>query len=131
MTEALKASCRNCHRKACRPRGMCDWCYRRPEVRALVPVTSKYGRRGEGHGVKRVKACQPTMAPCGSAEKVEVMRLRLLNGEALTHPADNPDTLAKLDPAEGLAWELKRKKDKAYNRKRRRDRERNRDEGGG
>jgi len=35
-----------------------------------------------------LKMPKPTQAPCGSVEKIEVLRLRLERGEMLYHPQD-------------------------------------------
>ena len=40
-----------------------------------------------------VNAIWPTSALCGSAEKIEVMRLRVELGESLWHPCDNSDQI--------------------------------------
>lgn len=83
--------CRHCRRfKVTRPRGLCWGCYYKPGVKDLYPSTSKYARRGYGHGY-RVNAplpSEPTTAPPNTPEKIEVLRDRAMRGEELFHPQD-------------------------------------------
>lgn len=83
-------ACRHCRRaKVNRPRGLCWTCYYTPGVVALYPSTSKYARRGVGHG-HRVHAPlpEPTDALPGTPEKLAVLAARSAAGQQLHHPAD-------------------------------------------
>lgn len=84
--------CRHCHQgKINRPRGLCWHCYYAPGVRELYPSTSKYARRGIGHGFNHNKPPDPsgpTRTVPGTPEKVEVLAFRAKYGYALWHEAD-------------------------------------------
>lgn len=82
--------CRNCGvGKVSRPRGLCWHCYYTPGVRDQYPSTSRYARRGLGNFNRTPPpAPEPTAAPPGTAEKVEVLRLRAEAGVSLWHPGD-------------------------------------------
>lgn len=84
--------CRHCRRgTANRARGLCWGCYQDPGVRALYPSTSKYAVRGLGNGNRAAPpAAQPTSMPAGTLARMREYRRRLLRGESLHHPGDNP-----------------------------------------
>ena len=84
--------CRHCRKtKSNRPRGLCWSCYYTPGVRDLYPSTSKFARRGvsDFNGAATV-AAEPTKAPPGSEEKVQVLIERARRGLSLWHPQDAP-----------------------------------------
>lgn len=67
---------------------LCRRCWSDHAVRDRHPKIRPAGAsRGLGHTPPKL-ACRPTSALPGTAEKIEVLRLRVLNGEALFHPAD-------------------------------------------
>jgi hypothetical protein len=82
--------CRRCgQRQVSRSHGLCDPCYKDPQIRASTPVLSPSGRRGAGQDRgKHPPPGQPTGALPGTAEKVEVLQERARNGEQLWHPKD-------------------------------------------
>jgi hypothetical protein len=84
--------CRHCQKtKSNRPRGLCWSCYYRPGVREQYPSTSKFARRGvSDFNGQASLAAQPTSAPPGSPEKVEVLAERARLGLSLWHPHDAP-----------------------------------------
>lgn len=73
-------------------RGLCNSCRHDPEIRGrfqLSPEMQRYAEKGLGGNIKRLrKPKSPTAAEPGSAEKIEVMQNRVLNGEELHHPLD-------------------------------------------
>jgi|SRR6516162_557994 hypothetical protein len=82
--------CRHCGRvRVNRPRGLCWSCYYTPGLREFYPSTSKFARRGisdfNGRGALPP---EPTDAPPGSPEKVEILIQRARNGQSLWHPND-------------------------------------------
>ena len=84
--------CRHCNKvRSNRPRGLCWSCYYKPGVREQYPSTSKFARRGvcDFNG-QTGRAAQPTAAPPGSPEKVEVLAERAPLGLSLWHPHDAP-----------------------------------------
>jgi hypothetical protein len=102
--------CRHCRRrKRCRPRGLCFTCHRRPEVRAKYPVGSAaganaiYAKRAEPDtNRQKPLPAEPTDAPPGSEEKMQVMRERLRAGFQLHHPGDRREVEAgTLRPFQG------------------------------
>lgn len=90
MTAATR--CRHCRtNKACRARGLCFGCSRRPEVRALYPLPPNHHRR-RGSGIDNTAprlAPRPTAALPGTPEKIAVMAERAANGYAVFHPLDS------------------------------------------
>jgi hypothetical protein len=52
-------------------------------------------RSGHDEDFSHKPASQPTRWPCGSPEKVEVMRIRISLGQDPFHPGDNPATDAR------------------------------------
>jgi hypothetical protein len=84
--------CRHCRRRPMtRPRRLCWSCFYSPEIRDRYGPASKFGRRGEGNFNRDVPlADQPTEAPPGSAEKIEVMAERVKLRVAVFHPDDAP-----------------------------------------
>ena len=89
---AARALCRNCGGgPVSRPRGLCWSCYYTPGVRDQYPSTSKFARRGvSDFNGQSTPAAQPTTAPPGSAEKVDVLAERARLGLSLWHPRDAP-----------------------------------------
>ena len=82
--------CRHCqHKKANRPRGLCFGCYYAPGVREQYQPTSPFAHRGvtDTYSTRPLPA-QPTNAPAGSAEKINVLMERAAAQTALWHPAD-------------------------------------------
>jgi hypothetical protein len=83
--------CVHCEKRVrVRPRGLCWPCYYTPSILALYPSTSKYGRRGVGHGHRR-RAPLPKPDPFlwpGSEEKIAAMAGRAARGEQLFHPGE-------------------------------------------
>lgn len=72
-----------------RPRGLCWSCYYAPGLRDRYPSTSKFARRGIGHGHKASGTLPtPTTAPPGTPEKLAVLRERSDAGLQLWHPLD-------------------------------------------
>jgi hypothetical protein len=60
-------------------------------VRELYPSTSKFARRGVGHcNDLPEEPATPTAAQPGSQEKVAILEQRVLQRQALWHPADAP-----------------------------------------
>jgi hypothetical protein len=84
--------CRNCQRvPSNRPRGLCWSCYYKPGVREKFPSTSKYAQRNFGDFNGGGGALpEPTAAPPGTPDKVEILRARAALGQSLWHPADAP-----------------------------------------
>ena len=81
--------CKHCRKsKVNRPRGLCWGCYYTPGVKDMHPSTSKYARRGEGNFAGPAQECEPTTAPPGTPEKLEVLALRAKLKQALWHPLD-------------------------------------------
>lgn len=89
MTTGVRKLCGVCGRRAAHHRGvLCRACWLDPAIRAATPERRPGGSaRGAGHAPPKL-AGRPTTAPAGSAAKVEEMRRRVLNGEALFHPDD-------------------------------------------
>ena len=72
-------------------RYLCLACYQHPSSKALkIPVNFRVERedRAEAHRHPTKLPDKPTEHPPGSAEKVEVMRLRWINNEHIHHPKD-------------------------------------------
>lgn len=86
-----RPACRHC---GCRPARagskLCWKCYQTPAVCDLYPTTQVAGP-GSDNPASRPPA-QPTLAPAGTVAKMREFRRRILRGESLHHPADNPDT---------------------------------------
>ena len=81
--------CRHCqHAVISRPRQLCWSCYYAPGVRDQYPSTSKYARRGEGNFTEAGRECEPTTAPPGTPEKMEVLAQRARMRQRLWHPMD-------------------------------------------
>lgn len=83
--------CRHCHRlPPSRPRGLCWSCYYAPGIRDRYKSESKFGNRGFGNHNKAEPPlpAEPTRAPPGTPEKMDVMRDRAARGEAIFHPDD-------------------------------------------
>ena len=70
-----------------RARGLCQPCYRQPEVRALFPRSRKC-RRGIPDGFFFNPAQEATGAMPGSIDKVDVLCARAERRESLWHPLD-------------------------------------------
>lgn len=89
------AVCRHCVRRpAYKPRGLCHVCYYVPGVRERFPSTSKFARRGVGHGCRGYALPDsPTDAMPGSEAKIAVLCERFAAGVALWHPHDASDVL--------------------------------------
>lgn len=98
-------TCRHCRRtRANRPKGLCWSCYHTPDVRALTPPVSKFGRRSDIPTVARGRLPEPAVGVMpGSAEKVVLMCRRAAAGLALFHP-DEPS----VPPAAGSLLRLAR-----------------------
>lgn len=80
-------TCRHCRRcKITRPRGLCDTCYR--QVKDQYPSTSKYARKGVGHGGQPRPLPEPTAALTGTPEKLAELVRRAELGLELWHPMD-------------------------------------------
>lgn len=99
IRDGLRGPCRHCGTVAIMyPRLLCWSCYhRKPGVRELYPVSVATGAaRGLGmaNAAPRVPE-RPTSHPAGTLAKMRVMRARLRRGEALFHPADNPEVVAE------------------------------------
>ena len=82
--------CRHCQRAPVhRPRGLCWSCYYAPGVRGLYPSTSKFARRGGGHGfIAASLPSFPTAALPGPEEKIRILELRAAQRQELFHPDD-------------------------------------------
>lgn len=75
---------------ACKPRGLCDGCYKRSGVKFGYPVSSsKMARRclPDRAGEAPLPA-EPTTAPVGSEARFRVLEERAERGERLDHPKD-------------------------------------------
>lgn len=89
----VSGECRNCgETRRFKSRGLCGTCYDILEVRAAFPA---HAGPNKGHGYEGLRKrpgrrlpARPTKALPGTAEKVEVMRLRAAKGEQLFHPKD-------------------------------------------
>ena len=82
--------CQHCRQsKVNRPRQLCWSCYYAPGVRDQYPSTSKYARRGVGNFTGNAPlACEPTTAPPGTREKLDVLAERARMRQRLWHPLD-------------------------------------------
>ena len=71
---------------------LCHRCRLTPEVRALYPSRSKYRNRGRGLGIcSKGRPAQPTAAPPGSDEKIDVLEARAEEHVDLFHEQDQVD----------------------------------------
>ncbi len=80
-------TCGHCKRIRAVRRLLCWTCRQKPEVRALYPSSSKFGRRGVGHA-KAGEPLAPTDTAPGSEERIAVLSERAAAGVALWHPED-------------------------------------------
>lgn len=107
VEQTTAGRCQHCRtRSVNRPRGLCWACYYTPEVSVLYPSTSAYTRRGVASPGRATMPGRATAAPPGSLAKMREMYARLLRGESLFHPADNPDVdCAQLHPFAGADYD--------------------------
>lgn len=76
---------------ACKPRGLCDGCYKRSGVKLGYPVSgSGFARRSlpDRTGAAPLPT-EPTGQPVGSEARFLVLEERAARGEQLAHPDDS------------------------------------------
>ncbi len=93
---APAGDCRNCPKRATRPRGLCWVCHGDLSIRGRFPVCKKFGRRGSAEGDGRIPS-RPTDWPVGSVERMRVYEERATLGERLQHPDDSTERVDKAE----------------------------------
>lgn len=90
--------CRHCRRtRANRPRGLCWCCYSNPHIVSLYPPEGKFvaaiwripGADEDFFGGYDLPS-EPTIAPPGTEEKIQVLMQRAAQRVYLHHPCDAP-----------------------------------------
>ena len=82
--------CRHCQRnKAVRPRGLCEACFMRLDVREMYAVADHpCNYRGEGIGCIAHREPAPTDTLSGTPEREAVLTERVAKGESTTSKRD-------------------------------------------